>query len=182
MGVYVGIDPSLTGTAVAAVDDAGRLDVWKLPTKGAEHASAHDTMHRILKIERWLRDRLVTIGDGRELIRIGIEGPSYAPERTGHDHERAGLWHALYRRAAMYADMLVVTPAQRAKYATGKGNAGKDQVLLGVCRRWPQFAGGNDEADAVTIASMVARLDGTPVDGRIPKPCLAALDKLRSTR
>ena len=180
MGVWVGIDPSLTGTAVAAVDEAGHLDVWKLTTKGDEHATAHDTMHRILRIERWLRDGLVGLGDARPLLRIGIEGPSYAPQRTGRDHERAGLWHTLYRRAAMYADMVVITPAQRAKYATGKGNAGKDAVLLGVCRRWPTFAGGNDEADAVTIAAMVARLDGHPVDGRIPKPCLAALDKLRS--
>ena len=183
MGVYMGIDPSLTGTAVAAVDESGHLEVWRLATAGGEDASHKETMHRLTRIERWLRDRFEQVAGEQQIVGVGIEGPSLAPQRMGRDHERAGLWWRAFTRASMYTpDVVVISPKQRAKYACGNGNGTKDAVLLGVCRRWPSFVGGNDEADAVTIASMVARLDGTPVDGRIPKPCLAALDKLRSTR
>ena len=35
-----------------------------------------------------------------------------------------------------------------------------------------------ESEDNVDQGKMIARLDGHPVDGRIPKPCLAALDKL----
>jgi crossover junction endodeoxyribonuclease RuvC len=48
----------------------------------------------------------------------------------------------------------VVSPASRAKYATGKGNAGKDVVMREVARRFPDFAGGEDEADALVLRAM----------------------------
>lgn len=179
MGAWIGIDPSLTGTGLAAVTDTGGMRVWRYATAATPAATHRDTLRRLTSIERWLRDRIDEITLGEQLLGVGIEGPSLAPHRMGRDHERAGLWWRLYTRASMYVgDVTVVTPKQRAKYATGNGNSGKDGVLLGVCRRWPDFAGGHDEADALTVAAMVARLDGHPVDGRVPKPCLAALDKL----
>lgn len=179
--MWIGIDPSLTGTAIAAIDEDRQLDTWLYETAGAKDQPHGDMMRRQVRIERWLRDRLEALAADHQIAGIAIEGPSLAPQRMGKDHERAGLWWALYKRASMYErsrDPLVISPKQRAKYATGNGNAGKDAVMLGVCRRWPPFAGGNDEADAVTLAAILARLDGSPVDGRIPKPCLAALDKL----
>ena len=176
--MWVGIDPSLTGTAIAAVDASGLVEVRTHVTTGHKGASHRSTLQRLTRIERWVRDRLDALCLNAAVAGIALEGPSLAPHRMGSDHERAGLWWRLYTRASMYAAVTVITPKQRAKYATGSGNAGKDAVILGVCRRWPDFAGGNDEADAVTLAAMIARLDGHPVDGRIPKPCLAALDKL----
>lgn len=176
--MWVGIDPSLTGTALAVVYPDGSHQVWRCATEGSQDDSAERVMRRILGIERWLRDRLQGLPDDKPLL-VGIEGPSYMSQ-VGHTFDRGGLWHALYRRVWQSgADAVtVITPTQLKKYATGKGNADKDAVILGVCRRWSSFAGGNDQADALTLAAMIARLDGHPVDGRIPKPCLAALEKL----
>lgn len=178
---WVGIDPSLTGTAIAVIDDTtGGIRTAVLPTKGSRDATHADTLARLNRIERWVRDRFDELG--RIDLTIGIEGPSLAPQRMGQDHERAGLWWRLYTRASAYGDVVVVTPKQRAKYATGNGNAGKDAVLLAVAKRYPQFQGAsNDEADAVVIAAMLARLDGQPIDDPLPKPHLAALDKLKAT-
>ena len=65
------------------------------------------------------------------------------------------------------------------KHATGKGNAGKDEVLLAVSRRYPQAPiVNNDQADAVTLAAMGARLLGEPVEDSLPKAHLDALAKL----
>ena len=177
---YVGIDPSLAGTAIAIIDDDGTVKTHRLATSGHKNALHTDTLGRLNQIERWLRNRLEDLG--RVDLSIGIEGPSLAPARMGQDHERAGLWWRLYTRATAYAEapLMVVTPKQRAKYATGNGNATKDQVLLAVAKRYPQFGGGtNDEADAMVIAAILARLDGHPIDDPLPKPHLAALDKLQ---
>jgi len=176
--VYVGIDPSLTGTAIAVIDD-DVLSSRRLATVGHKADSYADTLDRLNRIERWLFRRLEDLGSID--LTIGIEGPSLSPRRMGLDHERAGLWWRLYTRAEKFAGepIRVISPKTRAKYATGNGNAGKDQVLLAVSRRYPTFTGDtNDEADALVIAAICARLDGQPVEPFLPASHLAALDKL----
>ena len=75
--------------------------------------------------------------------------------------------------------MLVVPASSRAKYATGRGNAGKDEVLLAVSRRYPHAPiVNNDQADAVALAAMGARLLGEPIEDSLPKTHLDALAKL----
>ena len=65
------------------------------------------------------------------------------------------------------------------KHATGKGNAGKDEVLLAVSRRYPHAPiVNNDQADAVALAAMGARLLGEPVEDSLPKAHLDALAKI----
>ena len=177
---YVGIDPSLAGTAVAVIA-GGALSTVRLHT--APVAGVRGTVGRLDLIERWVRDQLVPLGPD---VRIGIEGPSYGQARQGGQHARDGLWWRLVTRALRFADdVTVVTPAQLKKYAVGKGggaSASKDAVLLAVARRYPQFTGAtNDEADALVIAAMLARLDGHPIDDPMPQACLAALDKLKET-
>ena len=182
--VWVGIDPSLTGTAIAIIRDGGStVSTFRCPTTGHATDTHEDTRIRMNRIERWLRDLLEDLG--RIDLTIGIEGPSLSPRRMGQDHERAGLWWRLHDRARMYSaeqPVRVITPKQRAKYATGNGNATKDEVLLAVSRRYVHFLGvTNDEADAFVIAAMLARLDGHPLEHNLPAPHLAALDKLKES-
>lgn len=164
MTAYVGIDPSLAGTAVAVIA-GGALSTVRLHTAPVD--GVRGTVGRLDLIERWVRDQLLLLGTD---VRIGIEGPSYGQARQGGQHARDGLWWRLVTRAL---------------YAVGKGggaSASKDAVLLAVARRYPQFTGAtNDEADALVIAAMLARLDGHPIEADLPGPCLAALDKLKET-
>lgn len=177
---WIGIDPSLTGTAIAIIDDTGRITTRRLTTVGHNTDTHTDTLRRLNRIERWLRHYLEDVG--RIDCRIAIEGPSLSPRRMGQDHERAGLWWRLFTRATAYSaelDVVVIPPKTRAKYATGNGNAGKDAVILSVVKRYPGFAGeSNDEADALVLAAILARLDGHPIDDPLPATHLAALHKL----
>ena len=67
-------------------------------------------------------------------------------------------------------------PTSRATYATGKDNAGKDAVLAAVVRRYPDVdVTGNDEADALVMAAMGARLLGHPLEDSLPQSHLRAL-------
>lgn len=76
--------------------------------------------------------------------------------------------------------IVIITPSQRAKYATGKGNASKDAVLLAVARRYPTVeVTDNNEADALVLAAMIARLAGRPIETSLPQTHLDALAKVR---
>ena len=89
-----------------------------------------------------------------------IEGPSYgsAKGQRGH-HERAGLWwHVAWRMWRNHVPLLIMTPGSVKVYATGRGNASKDDVLVAALARWPQAGiGNNNEADAFTM--LAAALD-----------------------
>lgn len=159
----VGLDLSLTCTGLAGRDWTATL---KPPAKlrGVE---------RLVWIRGALIDRHVIDAD-----LVVLEGPSYGSVGRGQ-HERGGLWWIV---AVMLAEegcrYAVASPAARAKYATGKGNAGKADVVREVTKRFPWFAGGEDEADALVLAAMGADHLGTPL---APMPAthraaLAAVD------
>jgi hypothetical protein len=124
----IGLDLSLTGTGVAS--SRGWTRVLHPPAKARGHVRLD-----------WIRDNVLEhVGSVDEHL-VVVEGPSYgnqgAGRQSGH-HERAGLWwlitHALWKRGIDYA---VASPAGRAKYATGKGNAAKADVAMGggmACR------------------------------------------------
>lgn len=151
--ITIGLDLSLTATGVAS--SRGWTDRISYPGK----LRGHDRL-------AWLCAR-ITEHVVDDVSMVVVEGPSYgnqgAGRQSGH-HERAGLWwmvtHSLWKRGIDYA---VASPASRAKYATGKGNAGKADVMREVARRFDWFTGGEDEADALILAAMGADWLGSPM-------------------
>ena len=170
---WIGIDPSLAGTAIAIIDDTGHITVDRIAT---QPTSTHgDTVARMNRIERWLRNHLERLGQLD--LTIGIEGPAFS-RSDGKSHERAGLWWRLYTRADLYTDThpIVIGPTKLKKYATGRGNSDKDAVLLAVSRRYPSFPGrSNDEADALVLAAMLARHEGHAIEQFLPASHIEAL-------
>lgn len=155
----VGIDPSLTGTGIAIITD-GQVALHTLTSKGA----AGDTLaQRRLRISRLRRAIEGVIYPGVDLL--VIEAPAFS-RTAGHMHDRSGLWWMLVDTAlSSYVPVAEVTPTTRARYATGKGNASKDAVLLAVARRYPHIeVGNNNEADALVLGAMGARWLGQPID------------------
>jgi crossover junction endodeoxyribonuclease RuvC len=156
----IGLDLSLTSTGVATVGHTDAGITYTTHTLRPPRGS--DRGHRRLA---WLLDQIVH-EHSTAVDLIAIEGPSFgspSSQQKGH-HERAGLWwlvaHALWKRDVPVG---VIPPAAVKKYATGKGNAGKDEVLSAVVRRFTEFDGGNDQADALVLASMAADHLGSPV-------------------
>jgi hypothetical protein len=148
----VGLDLSLSSTGVAVA----RSDL----SVSADRIRPHPKLRGHERLG-WLSARVGDFTGGACLV--VVEGPSYG-SKGGCAHERAGLWwlvtHRLWRAGVPTA---VVAPASLKKYATGRGNAGKDEVLAGVVRRFPGVAvDGNDEADAVVLAAMGADKLGFP--------------------
>lgn len=166
----LGLDLSLTSTGIAKYDSDALIRYSTFRLKPPSKLAGHPRL-------QWLRSNIRTaVSEAQYVI---VEGPSYGnqgSERQKGHHERAGLWwivtHDLWNLGLPVA---IAPPAQIKKFATGKGNAGKDEVLSAVVRRYDDFKGGNDEADALVAAALAAQKHGCPIVP-VPQSHLTALD------
>jgi Holliday junction resolvasome RuvABC endonuclease subunit len=164
--IVIGLDLSLTATGVASTRR------WTTVVKPPAAMRSHVRL-------QYIRDAVLELLPADTAL-VVVEGPSYGNQnrQSGH-HERAGLWwmvtHSLWKRGVDYA---VASPAARAKYATGKGNAGKADVIREVTRRFSWFNGGEDEADALVLAAMGGEWLGFPIV-ELPLTHRKALDSVQ---
>ena len=174
MTTYVGIDPSLSGTAIVAIRDSSVVICQRYPSAPAGRA-VEDRWNRLQAIVGQVTEVVTALGDP---VHVLIESP--APSQTnGHHHDRSGLWWLLVNNLRGHCEISEAVPQVIKKYATGKGNAGKDEVLLAVAKRYPDAPiTNNDEADALVLAAIAARLDGHPTELGLPKTHLDALRSL----
>lgn len=154
---FLGIDPSLTSTGLALVEDGRVVDLRRISSK----RKGHDRIEDIVCAINTLAD---------PATQVGIEGPAMHAKGSA-TVQIFGLWgvitHELWRRGHNY---YVVTPSGRCRYATGRGNAAKDQVLAAVIKRYVDVdVTGHDVADALVIAAMGARHYGEPLEASLPE-------------
>ena len=167
--IFIGLDLSLTSTGVATIH--GDIVTVRRVTSKATSGTSADTAARLDRIVAEILGH-VPLSDSTH---VAIEGPSYGSVGTGQ-HVRGGLWWLVRTELARAGiDTIIVAPSTLKKYATGKGNAGKDAVLAAVIRRYPLVeVTGNDEADALVLAAIAARVGGYPIDLNLPVAQVAA--------
>lgn len=172
----VGLDLSLTSTGVAVATQDGAI-TDRITTKPTPNATLRDRVARLGMMASLTCDH----AKGADLI--VIEQPAYS--RTGGStHDRSGLWWLVVGKLSGLYPVVEVAPTCRSRYATGRGNASKDDVLSAVIRRYPHVdVNGNDEADALILAAMGARHLGHPLERpglkpmhALPTPHLKAMD------
>lgn len=163
----VAFDLSLTATGVAWDDDEG----------GAGGTAVISTKFGGLNRLAVIRDRVLATAIGADLVLL--EGYSFGQARgTSHMHAqgelggvvRLALFEAGYR-------LVDVPPATLKKFATGKGNAKKEEVLAAAIRRLGYPGSNHNESDALWLVAIGFHLMGTPtVD--LPKLHTEALAKI----
>jgi Holliday junction resolvasome RuvABC endonuclease subunit len=158
----LGLDLSLAKTGLAALSEAH--GVWEMATRRIvtkPHGKGNT---------RGLRDRMGDIREQcsaaiREDVELAVlEGPSFASV-GGSSKDLMGLWWLVYDRLCEQdLPVLVVPPSSLKKWATGKGNAGKGQVAVGISRTFPMdrflvdFAQCDDnEVDAAALCGIGAQ-------------------------
>ena len=177
MHPVVGIDTSLTDTGIALIRDPqpqAPVELRRVRSKGKATDTLSQRRERLDRIAGQIVRETLSIGP--ELV--VIEAPSFG-SKHGHAHDRSGLWWLVVFSLTAHVPVLEVAPTKRMKYATGKGQVAKDVVLTSVVRRYPWVqVADNNEADALVLAAIGARLLGAPVEPDLPKGHLGAMDGL----
>lgn len=174
--IAIGFDLSLTSAGVGVVGP-GQIDTYSFGRKGKISESLEVRLDRL----ETLADQCVNV------IANYMEWPLVATiedafnSAQGSAHDRAGLfWFVVKRLHDRRIPTVLVHNAKVKIYATGRGSGlSKDEVLLATVRRHPNAPiENNDQADAVNLALMGARLIGQPVDETPPKTHLRAMEGL----
>lgn len=161
----VGLDLSLTGAGVAAIDlVTGALStaVHRSPAPKSDVLTAHVHRHRALV------DGLVQQTLACNPALVVVEGLRFSVSAQDSSLSRRGfLWWAVVEGlVAAGAPVLEVTPSQIKMLATGNGGASKDMVVAEYALRWPQAVRDKnvqDRADAAFAASLGAAYLRVPV-------------------
>lgn len=176
--IVAGIDLSLSCTGLSLVRSPERVETSTVTSK-PPRAGTETLRSRFERMELIASEVLEFVA-AAEIV--GIEAPAYGMRNAGKVHDRSGLWWRIVGALeARGVPVVEISPPSRMMYATGKGNAGKDLVLVTAAATYKQARiTGNDVADAVVIAAMVSRLVGQPVELREPAQAkLRAMAKLK---
>ena len=170
---HVGLDLSLTAAGWAIIYDDG------LHQTGTFGDDINDD-HIALRLRRWAGHLNHVIPYTREGLHIIVED---LPRSVKHGGPALGMVHAMFwktlgERSIPYDTVTVVPPNTLKMYATGKGTASKSLVLVEAVKRLGYDGHDDNEADALWLADLGARLDGLDRPA-LPAGHLKALDKLR---
>lgn len=138
---FLGLDLSLTSTGYCT---NGQTGIISTKAKGAERLSI-------------VSNEIIEILLSQHIDAVVIEGYSFA-SRNSQAHSIGELGGAvrmkIWERGIVYVD---VPPTCRAKFATGKGNAGKAEVISAISAKTGLTflgAGADDECDAWVLEQM----------------------------
>lgn len=136
----VGLDQSYTGFGYCVDGDA---------KKKAFPASKYpNPVDRLFAVEDWLHDWLVGLGP---VDLVTMEGYANAMK---FGREAAGeLGWAVKRKIYVATNTypLIVPPSSLKRFVTGKGNSKKNEMLLGVYKKWGAEFSDDNQADAFAL-------------------------------
>jgi crossover junction endodeoxyribonuclease RuvC len=139
---YVGIDPS-SKTGLAIIDKQGNV------------INTQDVTTKVKADPQRFSDLAEKIIDELEPNdRICIEGFSYGSKGKGVSFQYGLGWiirHLLLERGYEYTE---VPPTSVKKFATGKGNTKKDEMVLPIFRKWGFEHSSDNVRDAYVLAQM----------------------------
>jgi Holliday junction resolvasome RuvABC endonuclease subunit len=152
----LGLDLSLTATGVALPD--GTSYTIKL---GAQYTIKLGAQWKGMDRLRRIRSEVFDAVAVHAVDLVAVEGYSYNSRNGGEKLGELGgvIRLALYDYGIDYVD---VPPASLKKYATGKGNASKNEVLAAAVRRLGYDGADDNEADALWLRAMALDWYGTP--------------------
>lgn len=154
----VGLDLSLTGAGIAALDlVTGALStaVHRSPAPKVDTLGAHVHRHRALV------DGIVQQAIACNPALVVVEGLRFSVSAQDSSLSRRGfLWWAVVEGlVAAGAPVLEVTPSQIKQLATGNGGASKDMMVAEYALAWPDATrdkNTQDRADAAFAAALGA--------------------------
>lgn len=151
--VAIGIDPSLTAFGLSFVSAANpeqhETYVYSSPYRG---------VRRLKDISSWMLESIIEIENmGHEVLNVAIEAailssPSSLPLGELAGTVKLALYNHFDEDEARFP--LKIPPMTLKKYAAGKGNAKKQEMLLQIYKRWGLEFNDDNAADAYALARL----------------------------
>lgn len=164
----VGLDLSLTQTGMCLLKECALVET-ELVRPGKLRGT-----ERLVYIEEVIEAKL---NEWLPIDLICLEGYSYASAYQSHQIGELGgiIRKMLYENKFLCVE---VAPQAVKKFATGKGNSKKDEVMLQVYKRWGQEFNNDNLADAFVLAMIGYHLSSGDRYGYTTKQA-EVLEKLR---
>lgn len=149
----IGLDLSLTGTGVA-LTEASEATVKTGFLMGAKLRGVERLFWYRTKIMEWVT------GPPTQTTLVVIEGYSFG-SRNSQAHSLGELGGVIRLACATAGHTMVrVPPGTLKKFVTGKGNATKPEMAVGLFKRWGIEKADDNEADAAALALYGRALTG----------------------
>ena len=163
--VTIGIDQSLTGFAltVLSLEDPKKHLTWV-------YKSSYFGIERLVDIRQWLIDTLnyVEMEIEMNIVDIAMEGTVLASQAAlvlGELSATVRLAiYDLFDEGDLRRYPLKVPPMTLKKYAAGKGNAKKQEMLLQIYKRWGVEFNDDNAADSYALARLVGKFSISEVE------------------
>lgn len=155
--IAIGIDQSLTGFALSAVSIAEPEKhltwVYKSPYFGIE---------RLADIRQWLIDTFDYVSEDHGIVDIAMEGSVLASHAALVLGELAAVVkmsiYDYFGEDESCRYPLKIPPMTLKKYASGKGNAKKQEMLMQIYKRWGIEFNDDNAADAYALGRLAGGL------------------------
>lgn len=162
------------------------LDLSLTETGWAVHLDGRPVQAGVMKPPRlnssgtrrlaWFRDQVHAMSQHFDPVLVAVEGYSFGSK--GQAVYGIAELGGVVRLALhdLQVPIVVVPPASLKKYATGRGNAKKEEVLVAAVKRLGYHGANNNIADAMWLRQMAADHYGVPDAVQMPKAQRAALE------
>lgn len=153
--VSIGIDQSLTGFALTVMS-------VKLPDEYLTwvYKSSYFGIERLSDIRQWLTDNLYYAEEHWSVKDIAMEGTVLASQSALVLGELSAVVQLsvfdFFEEGDARRFILKVPPMTLKKYAAGKGNAKKQEMLLQMYKRWGVEFNDDNAADSYALARLVS--------------------------
>jgi crossover junction endodeoxyribonuclease RuvC len=171
--ISIGLDLSLVGTGVVVINNGliVRQDLIKSKPIGS---LAIDELRRILRIVRQIEEVVIEFNPNI----VVIENLAFMARNTTALTQLAGLNYFVRDIAFRNKIPFVLcAPTTLKKFATGKGNCPKDNIMMEVYKRWHVTITNNNISDAFILAKMGQALLGKVE--KLTKPQLETINLLQ---
>ena len=156
--MIVSIDQSYTSTGVCVFDCDGKL-ITTMVLKSEKQEREHDTIHRAVDIS----DQIVEVVKKYKAKRVALEGLSFGGNVGNTTRDLAGLQYLIVSKMFLLdIPVRIVAPTMVKKFATGKGNAKKEELFDSVplkdkdqIEQYKKTKGRYDVTDAYWIGKLL---------------------------
>lgn len=160
---FIGLDPS-TKTGFVALDESGQTLIAKELT-GVGSVDPKRMVTLINEVVSHLQPSDI----------ICLEGFAYGAQGQGVSFQYGlghGVRNALYSRKHSF---ILVTPAQLKKFASGKGNTKKENLILPIHHKWGFEHSSDNVRDAYILAQIAKSLHTKKVKTQYQKEVIEAI-------